>query len=343
MTRARVAPLLVRSGWLMSARLRPWLLSLVALSACEVPRPEGAYEPTPFEDYASEKMATSRDAGPRTPPTIARPRDAGEGAPPPSVSADSGAQVSTESSELDALAGVYVMRLDHYSTLEVRNPPLLVQNRVSNLMLVDVRRGAGNTLVASELICDQVYAHRCDEGCTTWETSLDSAVYKKLDQVKPVERELLYDPMTRTLTGKEARLALGFEDNGSDALPVDKADQRVWQLGSGVAMLSSIHARIKVGMIATNVDCGLASVQRFRSSFSGKLQAAGLDGAMFTPELEYEVKDVEVIGPRTQCDATKVSSEDLIDKRKVLRFKKVDVEQCPDAAAFERLLPGDPP
>lgn len=344
------------------------LALLLSLAACTVARPDDSFvpkedddadddvDPQPtegFDDDVEDDDTADDDEPPRDARVPAegggRTNDAGApGRRDSSMSGPSG-------SGLDALAGTYLMRMDMYSSVATtRTPMLRLKNRVSNLMMVDLRVDDGK-LVASEWMCDQSYAHSCESSnCKSWKTQLNSMVRSGYfgDPERAVTRSLSFDPESRELKGERASIPLGYDEKeGEQAVPSTRDDARVWKIGSeGRGMFSLMTASVQIAVSAQEVACEVENAQRFTTVFAGKLAAGtlSLEGVSFP--LDLDATDGEVLAvraanstsaSRSQCTKANFEDSSGMQGTATVRFKRFE-GQCPSAAQFDSMFPPSP-
>lgn len=340
-----------------------WVLASLLLGACHVPRPEGSFEPADAGDGQSDlgKLFEKKDAAVDARAHDARAsiaRDAGT-TPPETDAGDDDEPMETTDPEnpLAGLTGRYLMRMDMYSTAQVKEAlsTLRMRSRVSNLLVAEVSLGdSEGRLVSRETLCDQTYAHACEEGCTSWETSLDPGLSAEFFAERNWTRELELDADARTLKGGELTMALGFDEvDGESALPSSTSDARVWMLESDGQERSGVVTQLLGSVPPLSFDCFVSTVARFVTTFSGPLSQQGalsLEHASF--DLSTDRSDGRVIWaqgkPASYCSTSQLNAEQgtsssATDITQTVRLARSEAEGCPSADTFDEALPADPP
>lgn len=332
-----------------------WLCCLLlGFAACAMPRPDNSWEPEEDAEADDGGTVDGRDGGARRPD-----RDEREVPKPdtstPVAADDAGVEKGPDAEPaispghpLAALDGKrFLMRMDMYSSVDttVSIVRLRLKNRISNLFLVDFSLVDGR-MVGHEVLCDQTYDHKCESGCEPWETYVDPAVIDKYftNDLKST-RTYEFDEETGELTGGVASLALGFnEAEGTDDVPTDTDDERLWSIaGGGLGLYTHFDARVG-NSIKTSVNCEVSVVQRFVTTFSGKLagESPSLEGVEF--ELQNvdgtDAKTVDVSGvPQNQCTQESLDGQTGNDLGAAVRFMEHD-EGCP--ANFDEVFAPKP-
>lgn len=337
--------------------MRSWLAPFLmfALTACSVERPPGSYEPEQ-DDASDDDDETSPferdDAGSRRDGRIPLP-EAGKPRPDARVdagSAEDGGQLVEVKGPLDKLAGRYLMRLDLYSRVtSTGTPSLSLNNRMSNLFVVDVRV-EDDRLVATEMLCEQTYAHQClSSSCKSWVTRVSPAVVDEFfTPDRAIERTYNLDEETGKLTGEKKTLSLGFdEQSGKTALPTQPSDTRVWKVGSGSGVYTEFEASVSVPVVGTQtVRCQVSNVQRIETEFSAMLSQdePTLEGVNIQVDISGTTANViHATGtPSTQCTPAKLQEQAPEDETATLKFKRFDGDGCPTAGEFDAELAASP-
>ncbi len=337
----------------------------LVLGACAVPRPDGSFAPK--DDAGASQAGLGKifetDAGKGAHPHDARAASShDDAAPEPTPGA--GEEAPTEpvdpSQPLAALAGRYLMRMDLYSTAEVKDvlATLQLRTRVSNLFVAEISLGdQDGHLVSVETLCDQRYAHTCEQGCKTWQTSIDPSLAEAFFSERTFTRDLEVDPEARTLKGAELTMAVGFDEvEGESKLPTSTSDARVWMLDEGGQERSGVLTHLTGSVPPLSVDCFVSSVARFATSFDGSLSSDGalsIEQASFA--LSTEGSDGRVIWaqgePASYCSTSALSGQSdpsggaasASASTQTVRFARFDGSGCPSATAFDDALPADPP
>lgn len=276
------------------------LLSLLVLTACNLPLPEGSYAPPD----AAEMMAppsVGQDAG-RSDGAIVVPtipgggggvgaNDAsGPGGPGGGVSQDGGAldgadggiagggvgggdagpALSATALRLKKLEGRYLMRMDMLSTASATVAGLFTfatRNLVSHLVLTQLYV-EGEQLKGTERLCYQTFKHVCTNGCKSLATTMSDAVVTEL---RELESPRSYTVNGNTLTGASQTMLLGFDATTNKTLPMAKAnDPRVWDPIAG-GVREGMLLTLEMQSMVRNVKCDVYNVQSFVSTFSGAM------------------------------------------------------------------------
>jgi hypothetical protein len=285
--------------------LGPWVGLCLALAACELPRPEGAFNEieASVPDAGSVAASVGRaDAMVATAPPIpgggAQPGMQGgaqggiaggtpgggsaDGGGPGGASSDAGVALSPEELALRKLEGRYLMRMDMYSTASATSGLITINtsNLVSHLIAAQLYVENGQ-LKGFEQLCYQTYAHKCTKGCTGLTTKMSPVMTDWFVKAKQIVRN--YVLSNGMLEGRANTLALGFDATMNPSLPTVE-DLRVWDPvpgGKREGLLLALDlAAIK------NVRCDVYTTQIFVS----KIIATKLPGTLDAPSLPATLK-----------------------------------------------------
>ncbi|MDB4989574.1 MAG: hypothetical protein JWN04_4752 [Myxococcaceae bacterium] len=342
-------------------RLRSCLSLALAgapLVACEVPRPVGAYVPDAGASFnagqygfESDEVADGGSAPGDENPDSQQAGEADAATDTPVAIVDNPDQPAS------VLQGRYLMRLDVYSTASATSlgNTLTLKNRVSNLMVADLILNADGSLHARETLCTQSYLHQCVSNCTNWKTDVDDQLPKKT-MPRVVERDY-HVSASGMLTADSLVMPIGFdEDPARPDLPMVETDDRVWTLVAGSPRYGvNTHLTAKLGPLMTALDCVVATVQRFSSTFGGQLdlQKYGADAlvqkaGMIGDSRATRGEPVYVAGTPTEyCNKSAVASTKAAPNQKtVVHFQRYGGAGCPYKsgetwqAAYEDVFPG---
>lgn len=262
----------------VTLRLRPYLGCFVA-AACAVScvgRPEGSYKPEErfsapsTGDFADEAGVTDSDGGPRS----------GLPAPGGLIGTDDEGSVPASMRGLLKLTGRYALKREMHSVVKVEQSfaRLEVQNTTTHLSVAELALDPETgTLNMTERLCYQRYSHECVQGCTTWDTDVDARVTRFFPYVQRV----------LTVRGDRFQSDIGVEglgyDGDADRLPSQGDDERVWNVSGDESVREGVLTHIRAeGTPLGAVDCLVYTVQKYASSFSGKLARGVLDGVTAT-------------------------------------------------------------
>jgi hypothetical protein len=320
------------------------LALLLALGACTPGRPDGAYEPV-YSDGGKPCRAgyCDEDAGTdQAPDVIDFPApDAGD-------EPDAGRLMVDPNDPLAGLQGLYLMRIDYYSTADESDGlgnRLVLKNRVSNLFLTELTPVDGK-LRAREKMCFQSAAHKCIEGCEQWSTVHGPRLPVEYRKMAPLERT--YTISTHAdgsykLTAERALMPLGYNEPapGSAPLPTATSDARVWQLSSATASARGVQTTLvgtlKAGPLRPTLDCEVDSVMLFGTAF--QTQLARLDAAALAerrPQISTAGSKAEVLyvggEPSAVCTEGELAGRSGGSETGLVRFLKTDLRACPGSA-----------
>lgn len=345
-------------------RVRVILLS-VALAACEAARPDGAYRVEEVDASAppAENIGRKRDAEVEGD----EPSDDGLGddGPVDDPTLDAGGTVVDPMRPYAALEGVYLMRIDMYSTVKATGgtSTVSVSNRVSNLILAKFAPTSDGRLVASEQLCHQTFHHACTSGCPqtdSWKTTLDEAFFSlKTTPFANVKLEREYVLMGDRLQAKEGTVTLGFtaeNPSRSTELPSDLSDPSLWQLGVGtnrVGVRAVLQAAVNSPLGPQDMVCSVVTVSRFTSSFVvpgvvasdkhalvDKVIALNTDGSKaITLAAQYNQGTDRSL--QTYCSVAELDKQTALDEVQTVRFQRTSKIVCPTPEAFEADFKGD--
>jgi hypothetical protein len=335
----------------MKSLARLSLVSLALLASCDLTRPGGAFQPKEYDPRQhgfGDEDADLPDEDPSS-------DDAGEQTDPPDGS-DGPPVVVDPANPLSVLQGLYLMRVDVYSTASATSlgNTLTLNSRVSNLMIASLTPKDDGTLTAHETLCTQSYYHECVSNCSGWKTDVDPEL-PKLCVSRVIDRDYTVSA-AGAFSAAASTIPIGFNEvDGNGALPVDPTDARVWTMGTpdqdryGV----NTHLTAKIGPLGTtSLDCIVSTVQRFATSFAGTLdlKTYGKDALVQKPMLADTAAStaatIYVDGVPTQyCNKAQLdtTSQQAPNEISVVRFKRYTGLNCPTSeAAYEALFPGVP-
>lgn len=351
-----------------------WLVLLLALAACELPRPEGAF----IELEASVPDASSTSAGiersdaavavaPPIPGGLggqqagmqggtvgATGGTAGGGTPGGNPGGqDAGIALSPQEQALKKLEGRYLMRMDMYSTatLSASIVTINTSNLISHLYVTQLYVENGQ-LKSYEQLCHQTFLHVCSKNCDLT-TKMSPVMTDWFVMAKPrlTRNYVLSNGM---LEGRANTLALGFDPTTNPALPTVE-DNRVWDPVTGgkrEGLLLALNLRA-----IKNVSCDVYTTQIFVS----KLNATKLAGTPESPALNATLKfqlntdgsDGATIGANN-ADCQSAAGPDPVAGEQFVRFAPVAANEfvgqegaefwdCPTADNWDKRLPATAP
>jgi hypothetical protein len=340
-------------------------LLLGALSACEPPLPPGAYDPPKHLTTGGAQGGGFEDVRPDTgAPSAPPPGTAGGAGHDASVGVgggdggatggtpggDAGAPMSTEAQRLQKLAGLYLMRMDTFSTTNLMAGILGTigtRDRISHLSAVEVRR-EGETLVAYERLCHQTFQHTCTtSSCKSLATTMSPAVINHLVAREYVTRKLSLSG--NQLTADPTTVLIGYDAKGTDtSIPTTISDTRVWDTDSSRSGREGLLLNLRASVSFKNIDCNLYNVQTLTSSFEGpagasdgSLSLVGSKGFTLTTDTKGET-----LGSSNTMDCDPNGQSAQITKRsELVRFAAVTLQElsnlwdCPAKEEWDRRLP----
>jgi hypothetical protein len=240
------------------------LVLTTALLGCAPARPDGAYTVEEFDAAGFGFGGGALD-----------PSDGGTDIEPLPLE-DGGAQVVDPDNPLSVLLGRYLMRVDAYSTASVSSAgnTLTIDNRVSNLSLVQLSLKPDGSLNSREQLCTQSYQSQCVSNCSDWKTTADPLLPRFCAR-RVTDRAIRIDA-AGNLIGAASEIAIGFDEQaGNTTLPTVTDDARVWQLGTNrFAVNTNLTGKLGKAPLQVSLNCIVSSVQRFSTQFSGKLDLA---------------------------------------------------------------------
>lgn len=346
-----------------------WVALTLALAACELPRPEGAYNELEPVIPDSSVVATGRsDAGMTSaPPPVpggvggAQPGMqggtaggvaggmAGVGGTPGGTeggiggtmggiggTGDAGVQLTPEQAALKSLEGHYLMRMDMLSTLTIKaalGVSISTSNRISHLLAAQLYVDNAGQLKAYERLCYQTFAHRCTQGCSTVTTTMDARMtdfFTKMD----------YTPRSYTfsngmLTGMSNSMPLGFDGKTDARLPTVE-DARVWDPVSG-GKREGLLLGLTMASPLKNVNCDVYTTQIFVSKLAttklaGSATAPSLEGPQF--KLETAGSDGATLGSNQADCQDDGTGAPPVEGDQYVRFARVDVNSLGGEQGF---------
>lgn len=337
-------------------RLKAPFSLLIALSACTVSRPDGAFTPEPVMDAPPAGFEDDAGESPDEDP----PPDDGDVVddPEPDASEPDAGMASVDPSDpLAALAGKYLMRMDYYSTATGTKSgnTLTLKNRVSNLFFTELKL-VGGVLQASEQLCFQNYNHSCVKGCRDpWNTAVDTDLPRWF-AMRSVKRPYEVDAQGN-LSARAELMTVGYDDTEPNAakIPASNTDANVWKLADGsdasrAGVRTRITATLLAGIVPVAVDCVVDSAQLFSTAFTAKLaklDAASLTG--LTIALDSEGSGAKALyakgSPPEFCSLDELAGGENDGEKGYVRFKTAgSLTGCPKSAAdFDKAFAADPP
>jgi hypothetical protein len=334
--------------------VRFWVALPLALVACELARPEGAY---------IEREAMVPDAGLTDTPRV----DSGMGVAPPPVPGgiqsgtqgggvpgampggmpdttqggmpgttpggtaggmmggvdDAGPPVLTpEQQALKSLEGRYFMRMDMLSTASVRASIVTLNtiNRVSHLIATQLYVENGQ-LKGSERLCYQTFEHRCMSGCTALTTRMATGMTDWF--VKTDYTPRAYVLSNGMLSAMSNSMALGFDAMTDPRLPTIQ-DARVWDSGPANAR-EGLLLGLQLSALR-NVTCDVYTTQIFVSKFGpgrlgGNATAPALEGVQF--KLDTTGSDGAQLGQSNTDCRDEGSNPPASEGEQLVRFARV--------------------
>ena len=351
-------------------------IPLSCVLACEVTRPYGSFEPvvrdaggpSGFDDddagdddddddeaAAGPAPIPGRDGATRPTPAGMRDGGTGPGEEPdePKPGNEPGPPAPPPNSPLAPYVGTYLMRMDMFSQVEskVLTTTLRVKNRVSNLLLAEVRV-EGDRLISQETLCHQTYAHNCESGCADgWRTTPDAKLSAFLPRASTGRAYVVDGSMLRA---EQAVIALGFDDDdvsSSTSVPTDLNDARLWKLEPSDPKRVGLRTRLQTQVSVARFDCVVSAVQLFATTFEGAVgeAASPLEGVSFnlaTPPMPAASLAAEG-EPSSYCNQKTLGEQASAggkDGAQLVRFSKTGSrDTCPDVAMFEQALPAQAP
>jgi hypothetical protein len=343
----------------------------LALAACELPRPEGAFNEieASVPDAASVAASIGRaDAMVATAPPIpgggaqagmqggvagGTPGGSADGGGPGGSSADAGVALSPEEQALRKLEGRYLMRMDMYSTASASAALITINtsNLVSHLIAAQLYVENGQ-LKGFEQLCYQTFTHKCTKGCTGLTTKMSPVMTDWFVRAKPIVRN--YVLSNGMLEGRANTLPLGFDATMNPSLPTVE-DARVWDPVPG-GKREGLLLALDLAAI-TNVRCDVYTTQIFVT----KILATKLPGASDAPSLPATLKfgldtdgsDGATLGTSNK-DCSAGDGPPPTDGEQYVRFAPVAASEfggtegmqfwnCPPQDVWDQRLPAPPP
>lgn len=306
------------------------LASSLATAACSAGLPEGAYYPDPLYQTSEPdaEIEVRQEAGVR--PDTGQ-RDA-------SLSDGSG---SVEEQKLQSLAGLYLMRMDMLSSTTVTPIPgvtIKARSRISHLIATELYVANGQ-LHADEQLCHQTFAHVCTEGCETLSTRMHPNVTNLTTRFPRT-----YAVQGDTLSGDKMTMLMGYDGSQDSSLPASGSDPRVWDPVPSAPPREGMMAtlELKGKFPVPDKNCSVYTVQRFGSSFQGKLKANSLIDATFTLTLESSPGNTKTIGSNDSDCSGEGGASDVSSA--TVRFAKTTRDakslfDCPEPSEWDVLPP----
>lgn len=328
----------------MVIEMKSSLWFMLVLAGCAVARPSGSYKdpvPEPVEDAdAAPPGFGGGDVGKRADASVKIPRR------------DGSTNQSSSSSPLAPYTGMYLMRMDMFSTSETNllATTMRVTGRVSNLVLAEVRI-EDDQLVSHETLCHQTFANEC-EGCSdgSWRVTPDDNLAKFFPRASASRALAIGDG---EISGDLAVMAIGFDDeNVSERtkLPARADDDRLWKLDPQDPDRVGLRTRLQTQVLLAKLDCVVTAAQLFASRFVGALgedPESPLEHAAFTLDTaETAGSSLEVGGqPPIYCNQQLLAMQAPAQpSTQIVRFHRTDItDSCPPVTVFDEALPPDPP
>jgi hypothetical protein len=297
---------------------------MLALAGCgdeESPTPDDPDKADASKDAGRDGRVSERDTG---------PKDAGPADP-----------------KLEPLAGRYLLRLDTLGTAMSPSPlggSLRIRSRVSNLIVAELSV-EGDHLVGKERVCTQAVEQRCDEGCATASTVVDSRTISGflLKQFQQREYTLSGDG---TFTGGRSVATLGYTGDVDAPSPSSPDDKRIWDVDPSTPLLEGFLTKLKLTVqgVPIGVECLAYGTQKFVSAFSGKLGGTG--SAPEFPEMPVDLdgSEANALGASSMaCNSDGVETPIDESNARMVRYGDELSDDafwnCPTAAVFDKELP----
>ncbi len=322
----------------------------LALAACELARPEGAYferEAMVPEAGLIETVRMDSGAGVAPPPVPGGLQSGTQGGGMPGSvpggmpgtsggtaggvaggmmggMVDAGPPVLTpEQQALKALEGRYFMRMDMLSTSTVRSALLTVTtaNRISHLIATQLAVDDNGQLKGSERLCYQTFEHRCMTGCTSLTTRMAAGMTDWFVKMEYTPRS--YVLSNGMLSGMSNTMPLGFDATTDPRLPTVQ-DARVWDSAPG-GPREGLLLGLQLAALR-NVTCDVYTTQIFLSKFGparlgGSAAAPALEGVQF--KLDTTGSDGAQLGQSNDDCRDNGSGAEPVEGDQYVRFARV--------------------
>jgi len=303
------------------------------LSACEITRPEQAYEP--------------EDASPRTFQYEAEPDAGQDSGPLPEPGIPSPTDESSATVRLQPLAGTYLLRIDRFT--KATSPTALgdvrLRSRTSQLLVTRLTASQGK-LVGQERLCHQLAEHKCETLCTTFRSQLLPAAINKARI--PVHSRTYEVDAAGKLSSSKVTMQLGYTDAAQPGLaPPAAQNELVWDTSTGEPGREGMITRVDVSAPLTALQCYVFNTQRFVTSFTGSLNpgALSLEDASLTVNTDGGAAEIVGSGGKDAADCGKKPAQDPTLVRKAVRFARIDTGlselACPEVSVFDSELVPD--